>query len=171
MELPEIYAVEKAIVSATEWIERDAARHSDLLTMIAHLEIDGASIPGLRLRGTAIRNMPDRAVTFQIEYHRPRQHGAALARVEWIPVKGHNNKGLGPKELQFILIPGTHIHPFDLNWKDAQKHLKRGNLPIAMPLALTLNTFAGLLDFVGKEFRIKGLEDVSQPEWQPDLVR
>jgi hypothetical protein len=170
MEIPELYAAEKAIVSANAWVERDNAQPSRLLTMIAHLEIDGVSIPGLRLRGTAIRSMPDRAVTFQLEYHRPRQHGAALARVEWLPIKGHNNKGMGPKELRFVQITGTHIHPFDLNWNDAQKQLRRGNLPIATPLDLTPNTFDRLLEFVGKEFRIKGLENVRQPEWQPDLV-
>jgi len=170
MELPEIFVAEKTIVSATEWIERDNARHSNLLTMIAHLEIDGVSIPGLRLRGTAFRNLPDRSVTFQLEYHRPRQHGAALSRAEWNPLKGHNNKGLGPKEHRFIPILGSHLHPFELNWNEAQKQLKRGNLPIALPADITPNTFGGLLEFVGKEFRIKGVQDVLQPEWQADLV-
>jgi hypothetical protein len=57
-----------------------------------------------------------------------------------------------------------------LNWNEAEKDLKRGNLPIAIPIDLKPDTFAGLLDFVGKEFRINGIQDVPPPEWQPDLV-
>jgi hypothetical protein len=170
MELPELYEAAKAIVSPTDWIERDGTRHSHMLTMIAHLEVDGVSIPGLRLRGTAIRNLPDRAVCFQLEYHRPRQHGAALDRIEWRPIKGHNNKGMGPAEHRFILMAGTHQHQFELNWNEAQKQLRRGNLPIAIPLSIEPDTYQRLLEVVGEHFNISGLERVQQPPWEADLV-
>ena len=109
-------------------------------------------------------------VAFQLEYHRPRQHGSALGRVEWRPIKPHDNNGLGPNEHRFRKIIGTHKHPFDLNWRDAAKQLRRGNLPIAIPIELEINDFYTLLDFVGKEFRINNIEKVPSPGWAPRLV-
>jgi hypothetical protein len=170
VELPEIFAASKTLSGTGHWAERDPRRIANSLTFVAPLEIDGVTVAGLRLRGTALKNLPDEAVCFQLEYHQPRQHGSALARVEWRPLRGHNNKGLGPPEFRFIEIRSSHHHPFELNWRNAAKQLRRGNLPIAVPIGQSLQSFVELLAFVGKEFRIKGIEDVPLPEWTPNLL-
>jgi len=169
-ELPDLFNAEKVLATTGRWTPRTPLRNSDWLEFIAPLEIDGATIAGLRLRATVIRDMPDRAITCQLEYHRPRQHGAALSRIEWRPLKGHNNKGLGPMEYRYKQIRDCHIHPFDENWRDAAKALRRGNLPIAIPLAPSPDDFAALLERVGKEFNIKGIEIVPVPPWVGKLV-
>jgi hypothetical protein len=51
------------------------------------------------------------------------------------------NKGIGPPEFRFRKIAKCHIHPFDLNWRDAAKQLRRGNLPIAVPIELEIENF------------------------------
>jgi hypothetical protein len=79
LELPEIWRAQKTLPGASAWIERDPQRRSNYLTFVGALEIDGVSIAELRLRGTAFRDLPDEAVVFQLEYHRPREHGSSLA--------------------------------------------------------------------------------------------
>jgi hypothetical protein len=170
LDLPDAFAAQKTLAATGRWAVRDPHRNSQWLTFVAPLEIDGVTIAGLRLRGTAIVNLPDEAVCFQLEYHRPRQQGSALARIEWRPIKGHNNKGLGPKEHQFIEMRGCHHHPFDLNWNGAAKQLRRGNLPIAVPIIQSPQSFIKLLELVGKEFRINGIDYVPLPEWTANLV-
>jgi hypothetical protein len=171
MDLPDIFAAEKTMVAVGSWVERDPHRRGDLLTYVSALEIDGVSIPGLRVRATCFRSLPDEAVSIQLEYHRPRQHGGALSRIEWNPLKPHNNKGRGPPEFRFVEITQSHIHPFDLNWNETAKQLRRGNLPIAIPIELELKDFSSLLAFAGKSFRINKIEDMPVPEWRGDLFR
>jgi hypothetical protein len=90
--------------------------------------------------------MPDEHVIFQLEYHRPRQHGGALGRIEWRPIGSHQNKGIGPPEFRFREITGSHIHPFDWNWHHEAKRLRQKNLPVAVPIELEINNFRRFLN-------------------------
>jgi hypothetical protein len=166
VELPALFQCEKAIAVAPDWVARD----SEALTVVTPLEIDGVVIEGLQFRATARKRLPEEMVTFQLEYHPPNEIGGPLCRIEWKPLSGHNNKGRGPKDWQNKIITGCHHHAFDLNLKYAEKELRRGILPIAIPLVDSPGNFGKLLDLVKKEFRINNIEWLEVPPWEPTLV-
>jgi hypothetical protein len=165
-DLMHIFSSEKALSFAPAWILRD--RH--YLSLSCPLEIDGVTIQGLELRAGARASLPDEAVRFQLQ-HQPAggkiQH---LARIEWRPISIHNNKGLGPLELRNTIIKGCHHHEFGLNFLEASKAMRRGDLKVAVPIEETLADFATLLAFVGKKFRIVNMELIVMPPWQGRMV-
>jgi hypothetical protein len=77
---------------------------------------------------------------------------------------------LGPKEFQHILQTGSHHHRFDLNWARSPDAVLRGELPIAVPIENEPTSFRALLALVGKEFRIKKIQSVAVPPWQPSML-
>jgi hypothetical protein len=166
LDLSTLVESEKTLPFQPDWAERD----SEGLVIVCPLEIAGVTIEGLQFHATAKKRLPDEMVTFQIEYHPPGELGGPLCRLEWRPLSNHNNKGRGPVEWQNRLIVGCHHHRFDLNLEYAEKELRQGNLPIAVPLASSPSTFDGLLVLVKKEFRVNNIELVEVPPWEPTLV-
>lgn len=105
-----------------------------------------------------------------MEHHPPTDKGGAICRMEWRPFNGHNNKGLGPEKWKFREIVCSHHHPFYLNWEASEKAVRRGQLPIAIPIEPDPENFREFLALVGKEFRIKNIQCVSEPPWEPLIV-
>lgn len=165
IDLPALVRGDKIIVVQPTWVERGA----DGLELTAPLEIDGVAIEGLTLRGRARKPLADREVIFQLEYRGPDVIGGPICRIEWRPLNKHNNKGIGPKELRNIIQDGSHHHRFDLNWERSQIAVLRGEIPIAVPLDDPGN-FRALLASVGKEFRIKRIQSVTVPPWEPSML-
>lgn len=168
MELPDIAAADKVIPGAPKWEIRDAER----LTLVSALDIDGITIEGLRFRSTAFVRLPHECVTFQLEYLPPRSNvkGGPFERLEWRPLKGHNNKGLGPPEWQYIQQDGTHHHLFDINWNGQAKRVRRGDLPISLPVEPDPVSFQEALALAGKKFRINNIDVVVPPPWEATLL-
>jgi hypothetical protein len=164
-DLPALIGAEKELVSLPAWILRGA----DTLDLTAPLEIGGVAVEGLTLRGRARKPLADREVIFQLECHTP-EGGGPVCRIEWRPLNRHNNKGLGPKQLRNIIQDGSHHHRFDLNWARSQAAVLRGELPIAVPLEADPTSFRALLAVVGKEFRIKRIQSVPEPPWEPAML-
>lgn len=162
--LEALFAADKLLAIAPVWGTR-----GDLLEVICPLEIDGAVVEGLQFRLTARKSMQDEMVTAQVEYHPSDQAGGPLARIEWRPLSGHNNRGRGPRAWQNRLIDGCHHHRFDLNMKFAPKDINHGHLPIALSLEDSPKDFDSLLQFVHKEFRITNIQWVEVPPWEPAL--
>lgn len=69
-----------------------------------------------------------------------------------------------------MVIKGCHIHPFDLNWAHSENQVRKGNLPIAIPIDPGFSTYQEALDFVENEFRITGVRDLPSPPWSPSLL-
>jgi hypothetical protein len=112
-------------------------------------------------------------VIFQLEYHHSRIVGGPVARIEWRPLNPHSNKGLGPKHLRHVIQDGSHHHRFDLNWQRSQESVLRGELLIAVPLTEEgpePQNFRALLAVVGKAFRIRNIQLVTPPPWQPTMI-
>jgi hypothetical protein len=164
-DLPALVGAEKVLVITPAWIDREA----DALDLTAPLEIDGVAVEGLTLRGRARKPLADREVIFQLEYHAPEIVGGPVCRIEWRPLNKHNNKGLGPKEFQNVIQDGSHHHRFDLNWKRSEAAVLRGEIPIAIPIE-DPGSFRGLLAVVGKEFRIRRIQSVTVPPWEPKML-
>ena len=127
------------------------------------------ALEGLSLRGRTRKSLADREVIFQLEYHAADVIGGPVCRVEWRPLNKHNNKGLGPKELRNVIQGGSHHHRFDLNWEKAQAAVLRGELPIAVPFD-DPGSFRGFLAIIGKEFKIKRIQSVTVPPWEPTML-
>jgi hypothetical protein len=162
--LEELFGADKMLAIAPVWDNR-----GDLLEIVCPLEIEGTVIEGLQFRLTARKSMQDEMVTAQVEYHPSNEAGGPLARIEWKPLSGHNNKGRGPKEWQNRVIEGCHHHSFDLNLRYAPKEIGRGHLPVALPLEDSPKDFDSLLQFVHKAFRIFNIQWVEVPPWEPAL--
>jgi hypothetical protein len=163
-DIESLFRADKMLAIAPIWDSR-----GDLLEVICPLEIDGTVVEGLQFRLTARKSMQDEMVTAQVEYHTSGEIGGPLARIEWKPLSGHNNRGRGPKVWQNRLIEGCHHHSFDLNLKYARKELNRGGLPVALPIENSPKGFNSLLQFVHKEFRITNIQWVEVPPWEPAL--
>ena len=165
VDLPTLFAANKELPLAPTWRERDP----DRLTLVVPLDIGQVTIEGFRLRMTAMKSLSEEAVTIQLEYNEPTRRSAPMARIDWKPLHRHNNKGHGPTELQNIIQSGSHNHGFDLNWRLAPKFVRRGSLPIAVPMSPDPKNFFELLDFVKREFRINNIALVPAPPWQSAL--
>jgi hypothetical protein len=164
-DLPALVGAEKVLAAAPSWVQRGA----DTLDLTASLEIDDVAVEGLTLRGRARKPLPDREVIFQLEY-RSHEGGGPICRIEWRPLNKHNNKGIGPKQLQNVIQDGSHHHRFDLNWQRSPAAVLRGELPIAVPLDDDPTNFRALLAVVGKEFRIRRIQSVTVPPWEPAML-
>jgi hypothetical protein len=165
-DLEALFGADKVLAIAPVWVQRD----SDLLEIVCPLEIEDTVVEGLIFRLTARKTMPDEMVTAQLEYHPAGESGGPLARVEWKPLSSHNNRGLGPKEWRNRLMLGCHHHSFEMNLKHCPSELRKGRLPVAVPLGASPADFDALLGFVKKEFRISNIEWVETPPWEPRLV-
>lgn len=165
-DLAVFYVANKLLASpSVQWVERD----SETVFWTSPIEIDGVAIEGLRFRLTAIRSLPDEAVTCQLEYHERRKIGGPFYRMDWRPLHEHCNKGQGPPELRLLRITGTHHHEFNVNWTFAATQVRRGNLPIAIAVTDEPQTFEELLAFLGKELTIGNIGLVPRPPWQAGL--
>lgn len=161
-----IHCAKKIPSLSGDWVEEEGRR----LSLVIVLEIEGVTIEGLLLRGSALKNHPDEAVTFQLEFaHEPGRRDLAVDRIDWRPLNEHTNGGKGPKEFRYLLLAETHHHAFDLNWLPDEGRLRKSNLPIAQPVNPDLADFDKLVEFVKKCFRIIDLE-IPVPPWEADLL-
>lgn len=64
----------------------------------------------------------------------------------------------------------TETLPFDLNYVVHRARMRKGDLPIAIPIEQEIATYNDLLDFLGKEFRIKNMHLLGPPKWQGQMV-
>src|SRR5258708_441458 len=136
-DLPGINAADKVLSGRPHWEMPDSV----WFCLTGSLEIDGATLPGLELRGGACQSLPDRAVRFQLQFQPPRGPCIPMARAEWRPMNVHINKAVGPSELQMLRIHETHIHSFDLNWLADEGRMRIGNLPVAKTIRPDLQSF------------------------------
>jgi hypothetical protein len=145
----------------------------DQFNFTAPLDIDGITQIGFRLRGKCSRDYADQNVTFQIEYmfagtSRP----APVTRIDWRPLKPHQNRNIGPVEWWLERFHVSHIHLFQENFDwmvgnglPLADNLKE-NLPIAVPLDADPDAFADLVALMGKTFNIEGVAAIPAPPWK-----
>lgn len=167
-DLERFWRADKELSIDPDWKRRD---RDEFVRLVSPLDIDGVTIEGLRFTVSAHIYAPDRWVTFQMEYESLKHpRGVPMVRFEWRPRSPHNNRGIGPNEHRFIDICGTHIHPFDLNWNHSETQVRRGNLPIAVPVSHPIESFQEALDFVENEFRIKEVTGLLTPPWTGKII-
>ena len=94
----------------------------------------------------------------------------ASERIDWRPTHFHNNRGAGPVELRFCQQKCSHHHRFDLNWEYSPGKVRKGGLPIAVPLAPDPPDFKSLLETIASELRIENVISTAAPNWQMRLL-
>lgn len=168
MQMAELINAKKSLPLHPSWLIGD----NDRVSIVSPLDIDGVTIEGLRMRATAIVTRVDECVTFQIEYLPPGGEikGGPLTRIDWKPLAAHNNKSFGPAMYRNKIITASHYHSFALNWNEEGKAMRKGNLPIAIPLLPEPQTFERLVDLVRQEFNIVNIDWLQLPPWQATLL-
>jgi hypothetical protein len=161
-DLPRFWTADKQLSVFPEW----KGNGSEFMRFVAPIDIDSVTEQGLFFTAKVHIYSPDSWVTFQLEYQsRDFPKGPPFSRFEWKPKAPHNNKGLGPHELRHTYIHGTHFHPFDLNWQHSEVKVRRGELPIALPVTQNIETFKEALEFTQNCFRINNVVDIPTPPW------
>jgi hypothetical protein len=171
--LPSLIATVKTSASTPKWVEIDSQ-----FNFVVALDVDSITQMGLRLRGKCLRDYADQNLTFQIEYHfggvpKP----SPVVRIDWRPLRPHQNTNVGPAEWRLVRFHRSHIHPFQDNhdWMIGNglplaDNIKE-NLPIAVPLVSDPDDVAAVVALMGREFHITGVESIPAPPWvSPRLV-
>jgi hypothetical protein len=148
------------------------ATQGDALRASVTLEINGATAQGLTLFARAFAAFPDRRVSLGLAWHDIEDRGGAFTRLDWRPVEGHNNKGLGPAHLRFQNQEFSQHHPLALN---AAIPIGLGraighNLPIAEPLEPDPPDWTKLCEAAENLWKLQGLVGCDAPPWQYDLL-
>lgn len=163
--LAELLGAEKRIRPLPSWRPVD---DSGSIRWKAPLIVGGATLEGFSLHARCMAAEPGRDVSFILERVLAGQPSVRIDRIDWNPITPHNNKGIGPPELRYKLIHGTHRHAFEANLKE-DGSLRTGNLPVAVPVSDHLPTFEALVDFVGSTYNIPDLKFLTAPPWTSDL--
>ena len=142
---------------------------SEWLSLTSPLDVDGVTIPNVRLTAKAMLRMADRHIVVQIEHDPFAEYGGAICRMEWRPFNSHSNRGVGPKEFRFKEIRCSHHHQFELNWQYCEKQVRQGKLPLAVPIEPDPINCREFLALVGNSFKISDIQRVGVPPWEPSL--
>jgi hypothetical protein len=158
----------KTIIGPLTWRIRPY-KHSIETFLIRPLSCEGVIEAGLDIRAIALANEPDRNLMFQIEFEPRAGVRFHLLRLEWRPLKPHQNKGIGPVEHRWGRL-FNHHHPFDENAAiGLASFLPERNLPIGVPLATEAQTFPEVLAILGQLFNIDNAGEIPAPPWQYTL--
>ncbi len=65
---------------------------------------------------------------------------------------------------------GTHLHGFEENWNHSSSAVRKGLLPISVPVTQSMETFKEALAFVEKTFKIKGVSGIPTPPWTNKML-
>jgi hypothetical protein len=162
MKLVEVVEAEKTLSGSHAWLSREPNQ----LSLVSPLECDGVTMLGVQLRMRVTSDLLDRAVMIQLESTSPSGKGERLIRIDWRPISPHVNKGNAPDPWKFAVITTSHIHRFEHNYRTEKNAMRRGNLPVAVPIEPDPESFPTLLEFAGKELKIQDLHRIETPDWQ-----
>ncbi|MBF0373443.1 MAG: hypothetical protein HQL39_08490 [Alphaproteobacteria bacterium] len=167
--LPPLIAAAKTLASTPKWAELD-----DQFNFTVPLDIGGVTQLGLRLRGKCSRDYVDQNLTFQIEYQfRGITKLVPVTRIDWRPIKPHQNPNFGPMELRLLRFHASHHHLFQENYdwmvgngQPLADNIRAKNIPIAVPLDVDPLDLAGVLALMGRSFNIDGVGAIPAPPWK-----
>jgi hypothetical protein len=160
----ELVQAAKLVSGDPDWYPHKRV-HSTVLKLYAPLEIDGVNRAGLELRGNAVQEVPEDAVTFQLMVSQPGRKPVMLSRLEWDTNAQHTNRMLGAPHLRGLQIQGTHFHEFEANAELGEEFLTSPeNLPVARPVD-GLASYEDALAFLAKQMNITNAESIPPPPW------
>ena len=133
------------------------------LEFVTSLEVDSITLEGVRLRGRAIKSLPESDTMFQLEmrYGSEWHH---LCRLDWRPKHSHTDQ-VGPISDR-ANFSGSGWHSFDNNSKYGLWTLRDGNLPRAVAIAPEPQNFIDVLKEVERRMLIDNACDIAAPNWE-----
>lgn len=169
MPFPALVSARKAIAQFPGWSEPEP--ETGYCWFNAPLMIAGVVEQGFVLHGGFLKRIRDANVTFELQVSRPGiRRKVPLARVDWRAVRGgHSNPRRKGSPVSGKRVGPSHHHAFDLNWVEAERRMRFGNLPMADDIDQGIQSFEALRLAVGNLFRINNLDVVPPPKWEYDL--
>lgn len=172
MQLPFRTLVEsdKLIAGSPKWEDKHSnSKKGTEQKLVASLRIGGRVFRGLELVGRADLAVRNAYASFTLVYLPTdnRRDSVRLCRLDWRPLTVHSNDHPNTPAELLGDVPGTHHHPFGLNWSEKNKAPMKA-LPIATEIAPDYQSFTELLDGVADLFRIANAGDLPSP-WPEDL--
>jgi hypothetical protein len=164
--IDELIDAEKSFSVRPRWDDQSDPRY---FTFLAPLSTGEETIGGFEVRAKVSKEFVNRDAFMQLEFATTGRSREELWRCQWRPFETHTNKAWGPPG--FVLarfVNESHHHPFWENWIAAERRMRGGSLPAALPLMPDPATLSGFLDFCGNCFRIKNMNLVELPGG-PDL--
>ena len=160
MTLPDLIAARKEISQFPGWSEPEA--ETGAMWFIAPLSIAGVVQEAFALHGVCLKYAPDRNVVFELRALGPRRRKISLTRYEWRSLReGHTNSRRSGSPVSGKRVGATHYHSFDLNWLEAERRMRSGNLPQADNVEKEPQSFESLTAEVGNRFRINNMSSAT----------
>ena len=125
------------------------------------------------LFGRATASIPDATVTLGLRWTGSPGRYSHFDRLDWRPVDAHNNRGVGPVDLRFRLIEGTHHHRLTLNAAAETRAIAGdGGKTSRSPNRCCQNPPTGKHSsaIAGERWRIRDLVNTPYPPWQYGLL-
>lgn len=163
-----LFRASKQIELSAAW-KRSKQREGRVLEYSSPIYVDGVLQDGVLFHGSAQLERPDQDVVFQLVVTKFGQR-LHVQRLDWNPSNGHFNKGIGPDQLRYEKIVGSHIHPYRENVDcDIELLLPQQNLPIAIAIEDNPPDFNRLMYIVQDRFGIVNARSIAEPPWEPKL--
>ena len=96
-----------------------------------------------------------------------------MGRIDWRPIKPHQNPNFGPPALRLLRFHASHRHLFKENYdwmvgngQPLADNLKAKNLPFSAPLEIDPSDAAGVIELMGRLFNIDGVRAIPAPPWK-----
>ncbi|MBT9161134.1 MAG: hypothetical protein DDT26_02435 [Dehalococcoidia bacterium] len=169
MPYPTLFLADKAVAQFPGWSAPEP--ETDYVWFNAPLEIGGVIEAGLVLHGGCYSRKPDKHVTLELIARSPGGRKMPLARIDWRSPSGHTNQRRAGSPVSGMRVSETHHHAFELNWLEAERRIRRGNLPQASEIEQEIQSFESLRVFAGNQWRINNIAIVSVPPWAYDLFQ
>lgn len=166
-EVGRLAAADKAFGADPRWFYD--ASGAERFVLNVPLTIDYVTEEGFYFEGNCITALPDRAVTFVMTYKPSGGLHGPVARFDWEPLHTHENRGLVKGEWRYKRFCATHLHSYEMNQHLGWERMVRENLPIALPVSESMKTFREMLSYLGRIWRIRDIQRIPEPEWQPRL--
>jgi hypothetical protein len=162
-----LVGAEKHLLNRPKWDYDSDPRY---IVFTAPLDLVDGTITGFELRAKVDKNYIGRNALMQLEFAKTARDRIELSRCQWRPFEVHQNKNWGPPghELRRFYRE-SHHHTFEHNYLPAERRMRAGSLPGAVPINPDPSTLSDFIAFCGECFRIKNINVINLPNVNADL--
>lgn len=165
--IAELVAADKKMHRRPIW-DSGSDRRYHIFTAALILVDDPTS--GFELRAKVSKTVIDRDCLMQLEFAQGARDRVELSRCQWRPFETHTNKEWGPPGYELsTFVSKSHLHAFEFNHVPAERRMRSGSLPAAVPIEPDPTTLSEFIAFSGERFRIINIGVVELPHHKPDM--
>lgn len=165
--ISELVSADKRLARRPVWDSRTDPRYH---FFTAPLVLVDDPVAGFELRAKFAKAHIDRDCLMQLEFSRGGRDRVALARSQWRPFETHTNRAWGPEGHALRrFVRESHLHAFEDNFLAAERRMRSGSLPAAVPIDPDPATLSAFVAFSGERFKIINIDIVELPGQSGDL--